>query len=113
VARARQALDAPKFNFHCLNADGDWVFAFDHDVRGSDSAARGVAAGAQVRIIAELDNPLVPGRYTFQCWISRLQERGGMAIHILRLVDFFVYGTRPGAGSVAISGEVDVVIERS
>jgi ABC-type polysaccharide/polyol phosphate transport system ATPase subunit len=113
VARARQALEAPQFNFHCLNVDGDWVFAFDQDVRGDHGEPRSVAAGEHIRIVAEIDNPLVPGRYTFQCWMSRSQEQGGMAIHILRLIDFVVYGTRPGPGSVALSSEVEAVIETS
>jgi ABC-type polysaccharide/polyol phosphate transport system ATPase subunit len=112
LARARQPLEAPRFNFHCLSAEGNWVFAFDRDVRHDDGRPRPLAAGEQVRIVAEIDNPLVPGRYTFQCWISRSHGHGGLGIHILRLIDFFVYGTRPGPGSVANGGEVHALIER-
>ena len=36
-----------------------------------------------------------------------------MAIHILRLLDFFVFGTKPGAGNIAMTGDVEVVIEAS
>ena len=33
-----------------------------------------------------------------------------MAIHMLRLIDFFVYGTRPGAGNIAMTGDVETVV---
>jgi ABC-type polysaccharide/polyol phosphate transport system ATPase subunit len=113
IARARQALEAPKFNFHCLNAEGNWVFTFDRDLPGTDGRPRSLAAGEQVRIVAEIENPLVPGRYAFQCWISRSHGEAGMGLHILRLIDFAVYGTRPGAGSIAARTEVQAVIEPS
>jgi hypothetical protein len=113
VARARQPLDLPKFNFHCLNDGGNWVFAFDRDVRDARGEVRPLAEGEQIRIVAEIDNPLVPGRYTFQCWISRGLEQRGMGIHIVRLLDFSVYGTRRGPGSIATNGDVRAVIEHA
>jgi ABC-type polysaccharide/polyol phosphate transport system ATPase subunit len=113
VARARQPLDGPRFNFHCLNATGNWVFTFDRDLSDTDGRPRSLAAGETVRIVAEIENPLVPGRYTFQCWISRSHGEAGMGLHIVRLLDFAVYGTRPGAGSIAADTEVRTVIEPS
>jgi hypothetical protein len=110
VVRARQALQAPVFNFHCQNMDGNWVFALTAYVQDGDGQPRSVAAGEHVRIVAEIDNPLLPGRYAFHCWISRAQEEGGMAIHILRLIDFYVFGTKPGPGNVGIAGEIEAVI---
>jgi len=111
LAEARQDMNAPVFNFHCLNMDGHWVFAFSKAVEGLDGEPRRVLAGERVRIVAEIDNPLVPGRYALECWISRNREAGAMAIHILRLLDFFVFGTKPGAGNIAMTGEVEAVIE--
>ncbi len=99
------------FNFHCLNVMGDWVFAFSKDVLDETGQPCSVAAGEPVRITAEIENPLVPGRYMFECWISRNREQGAMAIHILRLVDFVVYGTRHGAGSITMRGEVRADVE--
>ena len=111
LAEARQDMVAPVFNFHCLNMDGHWVFAFSKAVEDVDGEPRRVAAGERVRIVAEIDNPLVPGRYALECWISRNRDEGAMAIHILRLLDFFVFGTRPGAGNIAMTGDVEAVIE--
>jgi ABC-2 type transport system ATP-binding protein len=111
LAEARQDMVAPVFNFHCLNMDGHWVFAFSKEVLDSSGLPQHVTAGERVRIVAEIDNPLVPGRYALECWISRNREEGAMAIHILRLLDFFVYGTKPGAGNIAMNGPVEAVIE--
>jgi hypothetical protein len=111
LAEARQEMNAPVFNFHCLNMDGDWVFAFSKAVVDGSGEPRRLASGERVRIVAEIDNPLVPGRYAFECWISRSRDEGAMAIHVLRLLDFFVFGTKPGVGNIAMTGDVEVVID--
>jgi hypothetical protein len=61
--------------------------------------------------MAEIENPLLPNRYAIECWISRNREEGNMAIHILRLLDFFVYGTKPAAGNVMANADVQAVRE--
>jgi ABC-type polysaccharide/polyol phosphate transport system ATPase subunit len=110
IAEARQPMDAPVFNFHCLNMEGDWVFAFDKAVQASDGSPARLDTGQRIRITAEIENPLVPSRYALECWISRRREEGAMAIHIVRLLDFFVFGTHPGAGNVAMSGDVEISV---
>jgi hypothetical protein len=112
VARARQELIDPAFNFQCLNIDGHWVFALTARLDGDGEWQRRVATGERIRVVAEIDNPLLPGRYTTQCWISRSGQGGNMAVQILRLVDFYVYGTRPGAGSVALDADVEAVLDQ-
>jgi ABC-2 type transport system ATP-binding protein len=109
LVEARHSLSDPVFNFHCLNMEGDWVFAFSKEVQQPDG--RPVAQGERVRVVAEIENPLVPGRYAIECWISRSRDEGNMAIHILRLLDFFVYGTKPAAGNVMANAEVEAVLE--
>jgi ABC-type polysaccharide/polyol phosphate transport system ATPase subunit len=111
LAEARQELVAPVFNFHCLNVEGHWVFAFSKAVEEEPGRPAHVAPGGRIHIEAEIENPLTPGRYSLECWMSRSREHGAMAIHILRLLDFFVFGTRPSPGSVAMAGEVDTVVE--
>jgi hypothetical protein len=112
VACARQELIDPVFNFHCLNVDGHWVFAFTTRLDGDSDGQRRVADGERIRVVAEIENPLLPGRYTTQCWISRTGQTGNMAVQILRLLDFYVYGTRPGAGNVAIDADIKAVLDR-
>jgi ABC-2 type transport system ATP-binding protein len=111
LAEARQQMNAPVFNFHCLNVDGHWVFAFSKALVQPDGTPERVATGERMRIVAEIDNPLTPGRYSLECWISRSREQGATAIHILRLLDFFVFGTKPGAGSIVLDGDVEATIE--
>jgi ABC-2 type transport system ATP-binding protein len=111
LAQARQEMASPEFNFHCLNMDGHWLFAFSSAVTDDHGNPGHVATGGRIRIVAEIENPLVPGRYALECWISRSREEGAMAIHILRLLDFFVYGTKPAAGNITLNSEVRTIIE--
>lgn len=111
LVEARQEMAAPVFNFHCLNMDGQFVFVFGKSLEDGDGPHRRIATGERVRITAEIDNPLVPGRYAIDCWISRAREDGSMAIHVLRLLDFYVYGTKPGPGNVVCDAEVQATLE--
>ena len=99
------------FNFHCLNQEGHWVFAFSSELEARRGEPRRVAEGELVRVVAEIENPLLPGRYSVECWISRRGEQGNVAIHMLRLLDFNVYGTRPAAGSVVLDADVEAVLD--
>jgi ABC-type polysaccharide/polyol phosphate transport system ATPase subunit len=105
VFEARHQLVAPVFGFHFLDADGVTVFGFNR-------ALEHVDAGERVRIAGRIDNPLLPGRYFVNCWISRNRTQGDLALHVVRLLDFIVYGTRPGPGSVAVDANVEATIER-
>jgi ABC-type polysaccharide/polyol phosphate transport system ATPase subunit len=105
VFEARHDLVAPIFGFHFLDADGVTVFGFNR-------ALEHVTAGERVRIAGQIDNPLLPGRYFVNCWISRNRTQGDLALHVVRLLDFVVYGTRPGPGSVAVDADVEATVER-
>ena len=93
VFEARDELVGPVFSFQVLSSDGTWVFGFEERLGGKDGAR--VAAGARVRIAGTVENPLLPGRYRVECWVSRVRPQGDMALHVLRLTEFLVYGTRP------------------
>jgi hypothetical protein len=45
------------------------------------------------------------------CWVSRNRAQGDLALHVLRLLDFVVFGTRPGPGSVDVDTDVRAVVE--
>jgi hypothetical protein len=111
LVEARQDLDAPAFNFHCLNMEGHWVFAFSEALQDGSGNPQRVRRGERIRLSAQIDNPLVPARYAMECWISRSREQGAIAIHILRLLTFYVYGTKPAAGNVLMDAEVQAVVE--
>jgi ABC-2 type transport system ATP-binding protein len=105
VFEARHELVAPVFGFHFLDADGVTVFGFNRSLEH-------VAAGERVRIAGQIDNPLMPGRHFVNCWISRNRTQGDLALHVVRLLDFVVYGTRPGPGKVAVEMDVEATVER-
>jgi ABC-type polysaccharide/polyol phosphate transport system ATPase subunit len=109
VFEARHDLDAPVFGFHFLEADGSTVFGFNRTLEADGDR---LAAGGRVRITGRISNPLLPGRYFVNCWISRNRTQGDLALHVVRLLDFVVYGTRPGPGSVAVDAAVEAVVER-
>jgi hypothetical protein len=67
--------------------------------------------GQRVRISGTIENRLLPGKYFVSAWISRNRTQGDLALHIMRLLDFVVYGTRPGPGSVSVEADVEATIE--
>jgi ABC-2 type transport system ATP-binding protein len=111
VFEARHDLDGPVFGFHFVNADGVPLFGFNRTLSTDNGTPDRVGAGQRVRITGRIENPLLPGRYFVRCMISRNRTQGDLALHIVQLLDFFVYGTRPGAGSVSVEADVDVAIE--
>ena len=68
-------------------------------------------AGQRVRVAGRIENPLLPGRYFVSCLISRNRSGGDLALHVLRLLDFVVYGTNPGPGTVAVRADVEAALE--
>jgi ABC-2 type transport system ATP-binding protein len=107
VLEARHDLVAPVFGFHFLGADGAAVFGFNETLRLPPGASDRVAAGRRVRIAGRIENPLLPGRYSVACMVSRNRTQGDLALHVLRLLDFVVYGTRPGPGTVSVRADVE------
>jgi ABC-type polysaccharide/polyol phosphate transport system ATPase subunit len=106
---ARHDLESPMFGFHFLNADGVQLFGLNCTL--PDGGPNRLAAGQRARISARIENPLLPGRYYVTCLISRNRSQGDLALHVLRLLEFVVYGTRPGAGSIAVDADVDVAVD--
>jgi ABC-type polysaccharide/polyol phosphate transport system ATPase subunit len=111
LVEARQRLEAPAFSFHLLNEEGVWVFNFGKTLKIEANGSETIEAGRRIRISAELENPLLPGAYSIDCWMSRTREVGNVGLHVLRLLDFHVFGTNPGPGSVYADTEVDIVVE--
>jgi ABC-2 type transport system ATP-binding protein len=107
VFEARQDLDAPVFGFHVVNAEGAAVFGFNRELAGRDR----VPAGGRVRVAGTIENPLLPGRYSISCMISRKGVHGDLALHVVRLLEFVVYGTRPGPGDVSVRADVEAELE--
>lgn len=104
VLRASHRLTDPVFLFHVRNADGVVVFAFTHTVRTQ------VAGGERISFTGEVENRLVPGAYTLECWIRQERLTGDLALQAMRLLKFVVYGTAPRHGLVSTRAELDVSV---
>jgi ABC-type polysaccharide/polyol phosphate transport system ATPase subunit len=111
VFEARHDLERPVFGFHFSNADGAAVFGFNRTLSATVDEPNRLARGQRVRITGKIDNPLLPGRYFVTCLVSRDRPGGDMALHVLRLLSFVVYGTSPGAGIVSVEADVEARIE--
>jgi ABC-type polysaccharide/polyol phosphate transport system ATPase subunit len=111
VFEARHELVEPVFGFHFLNGDGVTVFGFNRSLTVADGERSAIAAGRRVRIAGQIENPLLPGRYFVNCWISRNRHQGDLALHVVRLLDFVVFGTRPGPGTVSVRADVEAGLE--
>jgi ABC-type polysaccharide/polyol phosphate transport system ATPase subunit len=110
VFEARRELADPGFSFHFHNQEGAVVFGFSRTLEGDDT---GVPAGGRIHLSGTIANPLMPGRYLVNCWVARNRSEGDVALHVIRLLDFVVYGTHPGPGSVAVPADVTARVERA
>ena len=106
IVEARREMRNPVFGFHFMDADGARIFGFNKRLEGRDGDNDVLRAGDRALIAGEIENRLLPGRYHINCWISRNRALGDIALHSLRLLEFSVYGTEPGPGSVQIHDEV-------
>jgi ABC-2 type transport system ATP-binding protein len=111
VVEARHELEGPVFGFHFLGDDGTTLFGFNRALERGPHEPDRLTAGQRVRIAGTVQNPLLPGRYFVNCWISRNRNQGDLALHVVRLLDFIVYGTRPGPGSFAVEADVGAELE--
>ena len=108
VLAARHELEEPVFGVHVVDELGNTVFGFNRALAGAPAV---VPAGRRVRIGGTVENRLLPGRYAVQCYVARSREQGDYALHHLRLLDFVVYGTPSGKGTVSVHADVDAVLE--
>jgi ABC-2 type transport system ATP-binding protein len=108
---ARQELAGPIFGVQFLDEDGVVVFGFNRTLTLAEGQDDRLAAGQRVRISGRIENPLLPGRYFVNCWVCRNRNQGDVALQLLRLFDFVVYGTRPGIGVVSVRADVEALVE--
>jgi ABC-2 type transport system ATP-binding protein len=101
---AARDLSDPLLVFHVRNVDGVVVFAFQRTVSS-------VATGRRVRLDGVIENRLVPGSYSLECWIRQDRQTGDMALQPMRLLKFVVYGTAPRHGLVTMHADLEPVVE--
>jgi ABC-2 type transport system ATP-binding protein len=111
VARTRKLLPAPVLGFELLNVDGVSVLGFGEALERDDGTPLPIRAGERVRFRAELDQALVPGRYSVICTLTRSRDRGDDALRDLRVLDFLVKGRDPMPGMIYLRADVHATIE--
>ena len=106
LLEARRELVEPAFLVNVMNADSKIVFSFTRTLDGPDGELLG--AGRRVRLSGRIENPLMPGRYSVDCWVRREGQGGDMAVQGLRLLEMVVFGT-PSEALVSVDADVEVV----
>lgn len=104
--------DAPAVSvgFILANADGIGVFQFGTSAVGEGGSAS-LATGQRVKVVAELENLLTPGRYFVHCGVNRAHG-AGVALYVHDAVDFVVFGGEGHAqGIVSLPHEIEATVE--
>jgi hypothetical protein len=108
IIEVREDLREPVFAFHVINADGVYVFGFNHSLADDPDAPDFLEAGRRVRVTGTIENRLLSGRYFMTCWVVRSREAGEMGLQSLDVLDFVVYGMRTVGGVVSMPVEIEV-----
>ena len=108
VLRARRELQTPVVGLHVLDALGSTVFGFNRSLTAAGGGEPRVGEGETFVVHGSVENPLQPGRYFLHCYVARNRQQGDYALHRLRLLDFVVFGTQAGPGTVSVPADVQV-----
>ncbi len=90
--------------------DADGVAVTKFGVTVGDLEDRRLRAGRRVQIEADLDNPLAPGRYHFNCGINKAFS-GDVLLFVPNLVGFVVFGSSHDYGMVQIPVEYKATVD--
>ena len=85
VELARELRD-PSFVIHVVTAEGAAVLGMVRRLEGT------IAAGRRVRLTGTLENELVPGGYSVDCWVRHEREGGELGVQGIRVLQFTVEG---------------------
>jgi hypothetical protein len=66
--------------------------------------------GQRVRVSAEVENRLAPGRYVVKLWIHRERNFSNLVLFSPHILDFVVFGTEE-PGMVFLDSNVSAVVE--
>jgi ABC-type polysaccharide/polyol phosphate transport system ATPase subunit len=92
------------------NADGVGMFQFGTGIEGKDGSGQ-VHEGERVKVTADLENPLAPGRYYVHCGVQQDEGRGDVSLYVHSAVDFVVYGGKRGGGVLSLDHRIETSIE--
>ncbi|MFZ0041627.1 MAG: Wzt carbohydrate-binding domain-containing protein, partial [Solirubrobacteraceae bacterium] len=111
LVEAHAHLPAPGIALELLNVDDVSVLGFGDSLERDDGSPTPMRAGDRLRVSAEIDRALVPGRYSVLCSMSRSREKGDSALRDLRVIEFLVKGRDPMPGMVMVRADVRAALE--
>jgi ABC-type polysaccharide/polyol phosphate transport system ATPase subunit len=96
--------------FVLANANGLGLFPFGTPIDTEDGSGS-LKPGQRVTVNAELENHLVPGRYSIHCGVQRYQGGGEeAALYAHNALDFLVFGEKTTHGIVSLPYEIEAVV---
>ncbi len=105
LLEARRDIARPTFTIHARDGEGTVIFGLTREMAGD------LTAGTQVRLTGTIENSLVPGPYTLDCWVRGESDDGDFAVQGLRLLEFAVEGAAAPFGLVSVQNDIEVVRE--
>jgi hypothetical protein len=96
--------------FIMANADNVGMFHFGTPIEGRNDAGQ-MAAGERVKVSAELENPLAPGRYYVHCGVQQDAGRGDVSLYEHSALDFVVFGGERSGGVLSLEHQIDATVE--
>jgi ABC-2 type transport system ATP-binding protein len=110
LVEARRTLENPVFSFHFVDSEGAQISGFTKSLEVPDDTPDRLLPGERVLISGEVENRFLPGRYHVSAWFFRNRTSGDLALHTLRLLEFSVYGTEPGPGSIQLRDDITATL---
>jgi ABC-type polysaccharide/polyol phosphate transport system ATPase subunit len=91
--------------FVIANSDGLGLFEFRTPVEAADGGEV-LKAGERVTVVAELENPLVPGRHFIHCGVFA-HRGGGASVYVHNATDFVIFGGEPVMGVIEMRHQIE------
>ncbi len=113
VVECIRDIERPTFNFLVYNELGFHVFAITKKMSEAEGVPARLKAGERVTVSAVVANRLNPGRYYVGGRIFHNENANEMAMQVVRVLDFVVFGTQGGAGAVELVEEIDIEMDEN
>ncbi|MBK5232550.1 MAG: ABC transporter ATP-binding protein [Thermoleophilia bacterium] len=108
VVEAIRDIEKPLFNFLVYDEVGFHVFAITKKMSEVSGVPPRLGAGERVTVSADVVNRLNPGRYYVGGRIFHNENNNEMAMQVVRVLDFVVFGTENSSGAVRLVKEVGI-----